>query len=286
MNASEKRARLRSILTGDRFVRPAGIHDALSARAAEVLGYEMMIMTGSAASLAVLGAPDLAIITLTELAQQARRVTLAASLPLLVDADNGFGNALNVRRCVQELEAAGVSALSVEDTLLPQAFGESDEDYISIRESAAKLRAALEARGDPGLIILARTSAVRGEGIDRAISRARAYEATGVDGLFFSGLRSRAALEALRAVCSLPFVISGASAELEDDAYLLSQGVRIGGWSHRPIQAATAAVYDALRDLRKEVPGVEAPKALASEAVVDTLSRKRDYDQNIARYLR
>src|SRR5581483_8184710 len=121
----ERRERVRAMLAGGRLVQPASVYDALSARAAEQLGFELMMMAGSTASLAVLGAPDLVLLSLTEFAEQARRVTRVSRLPLLVDADHGYGNALGVMRCVQELETAGVSALSIEDTALPRPFGTS-----------------------------------------------------------------------------------------------------------------------------------------------------------------
>ena len=106
---------------------------------------------GSVASLAVLGDPDITLITLTELAEQMRRMSRAAALPVLVDADHGYGNALNVRRTVQELEAAGAAGLTIEDTLLPQAFGEAKTQLISLEEGVGKMKAALDGRGDPSL---------------------------------------------------------------------------------------------------------------------------------------
>lgn len=286
LNTHQQRERLRALLIGDQFVHPASVYDALSARAADALGYEMLMLAGSTASLAVLGAPDLVLLTLTEFAEQARRVARATSLPLLVDADHGYGNALNVMRCVQELEAAGVSALSIEDTLLPPPSGGGRQAFISVEEGTGKMRAAVAARTDASLVILGRTGSLQGEGLDSALQRARAYEAAGVDGLFFTGLHARAELEALRAASSLPFVLSGLPAEMQDDAYLVSQGVRIGGWSHRPIQAATRAVYAALRALREEAATGELPAALQPDDVLDTLSQKADYDAAATRYVR
>jgi len=285
MNVHEQRERLRAILAGDRFVRPASVFDPLSARAAEALGYEMMMMAGSTASLAVLGAPDIVLLTLSEFAEQARRVTRAVSLPLMVDADHGYGNALNVMRCVQELETAGISAMSIEDTVLPRPFGHAEEAFLSVEEGAGKMRAAVAARSDPSLVILGRTGAIRA-GIDTTVERARAYEAAGVDGLFFAGMRTRAELEALRAVSSLPFVLGGAPAELDDDAYLASMGVRIGGWNHRPIAAASQAVYETLRGFREKVaPGNVSP-ALSPAEMMDAFTKKRSYDVDTTRYMR
>ena len=144
---------------------------------------------GSVASLAVLGDPDIALITLTELAEQMRRMSRAASLPVLVDADHGYGNALNVRRTVQELEAAGAAGLTIEDTLLPQAFGQAKTQLISLDEGVGKMKAALDGRSDPSLVIIGRTGAISISGLDDAIARAKAYEATGVDALFFTGIK-------------------------------------------------------------------------------------------------
>ena len=121
----KRREALRSILSGSSCIRPGSVYDATSIRIAEDLGFELGMFGGSVASLAVLGDPDITLITLTELAEQMRRMSRAADLPVLVDADHGYGNALNVRRTVQELEAAGAAGLTIEDTLLPQALWRS-----------------------------------------------------------------------------------------------------------------------------------------------------------------
>src|SRR6195256_679658 len=181
----KRRDVLRSILSGSACVRPGSVYDAISIRIAEDLGFEVGMFGGSVASLAVLGDPDIALITLTELAEQMRRMSRAASLPVLVDADHGYGNALNVRRTVQELETAGAAGLTIEDTLLPQAFGQTKTQLISLEEGVGKMQAALDGRGDPSLVIMARTGAVPISGLDDTIARAVAYESTGVDGLFF-----------------------------------------------------------------------------------------------------
>src|SRR6201987_3957858 len=174
---------LRMILTGSICVRPGSVYDAVSIRIAEDLGFELGMFGGSVASLAVLGDPDMTLITLTELAEQMRRMSRAASLPVLVDADHGYGNALNVPRTVQELEAAGAAGLTIEDTLLPQAFGEGKTQLISLDEGIGQMRAALDGRGDPSLVVMGRTGAASVTSLDDAVARAKAYEATGVDAL-------------------------------------------------------------------------------------------------------
>jgi carboxyvinyl-carboxyphosphonate phosphorylmutase len=205
---------------------------------------------GSVASLAVLGDPDVALITLTELAEQMRRMSRAAGLPVLVDADHGYGNALNVRRTVQELEAAGAAGLTIEDTLLPQAFGQAKTQLISLEEGVGKMKAALDGRSDPTLVIIGRTGAVSITGLDDAIVRAKAYQAAGVDALFFTGIKNRAELEAISAVTTLPIVLGGAPEEMAALDYLSSQRVRIALQGHAPFAAATQAVYATLKALR------------------------------------
>ena len=186
----QRREKLRSILNGSTCIRPGSVYDATSIRIAEDLGFELGMFGGSVASLAVLGDPDIALITLTELAEQMRRMSRASTLPVLVDADHGYGNALNVRRTVQELETAGAAGLTIEDTLLPQAFGQSGTQLISLEEGVGKMKAALDGRSDPSLVVMGRTGAVSVTGLDDAIARAKAYEATGVDALFFTGIKN------------------------------------------------------------------------------------------------
>jgi carboxyvinyl-carboxyphosphonate phosphorylmutase len=135
------------------------------------------MFAGSLASLTVLGAPDLVVLSLAELAEQAHRICRAADLPLLVDADHGFGNALSVKRTVEELETAGVAGLTIEDTLLPAPFGDGGKArLVSVEEGVGKMRAALAGRQDSGLVIAGRTSAVTITGLEDTLVRLKAYE--------------------------------------------------------------------------------------------------------------
>src|ERR1700694_350259 len=170
MTFRKRREALRLILTGSTCIRPGSVYDAISLRIAQDLGFELGMFGGSVASLAVLGDPDIALITLTELAEQMRRMSRAATLPVLVDADHGYGNALNVRRTVQELEAAGAAGLTIEDTLLPQAYGQSKTQLISLEEGVGQIKAAVDARDDPTLVIMARTGAASISGLDDPIA--------------------------------------------------------------------------------------------------------------------
>ena len=202
-----RREKLRSILSGETCVHPGSVYDAISIRIAEDLGFPLGMFGGSVASLAVLGDPDVTLITLTELAEQMRRMSRASALPVLVDADHGYGNALNVRRTVQELETAGAAGLTIEDTLLPAAFGATKAQLISLEEGIGKMKAAVDARADKSLQLFARTGA-NISNIDDAVMRAKAYETTGVDALFFTGIRTRAELEKARAATTLPIMLT------------------------------------------------------------------------------
>ena len=257
-----RRDALRSILSGPICVRPGSVYDAISIRIAEDLGFEVGMFGGSVASLAVLGDPDIALITLTELAEQMRRMSRAAALPVLVDADHGYGNALNVRRTVQELETAGAAGLTIEDTLLPQAYGEAATQLIPLEEAVGKMKAALDGRGDPSLAIIGRTGAASVTSLEDAIARASAYEATGVDALFFTGIKTPAELEAIAKATTLPIVLGGAPETMSDPAYLGDRRVRIALQGHAPFAAATNAVYETLKALREGSP----PKALTGLA--------------------
>ena len=176
MHWTNRRERFRAVLAGDRCVHPGSVFDPISARIAEELGFEVGMFAGSIASFAVLGAPDLIVLTLTEFAAQAYRINRAGKLPLMVDADHGYGNALNVMRTVQELETAGVAGVMIEDTVLPRTFGEKKPGLISIEEGIGKIRAALAAREDKALVIIGRTSAAAITGWRDALARAKAYE--------------------------------------------------------------------------------------------------------------
>ena len=121
-----RREKFRSVISADQCIHPGSVYDPVSARLAEDIGFEVGILGGSVASMAVLGAPDLIVLTLSEFADLAYRIGRAGELPLLVDADHGYGNSLNVMRTVEELEASGVSALSIEDTVLPEPYGKSE----------------------------------------------------------------------------------------------------------------------------------------------------------------
>lgn len=274
-----RRQRFRAILAGDRCIHPASVFDPASARIAEDVGFEAGMLAGSTASLAVLGAPDNITLTLSEFAALAQRICRAGELPLMVDADHGYGNALSVMRTVEELETAGICGLSIEDTMLPEPFGASGKArLIALEEGVGKMKAAVAARRDPLLVIAARTSATSVTSLDDARRRVAAYSKTGVDAIFLAGVSSRADVEGVRQATDLPLILGNAPAGLKDPAFLAGNGVRICLLGHQPIQAAIQAVYATMKALRDGAdPGTLT--GMPSAQTMRHVTRADDYER-------
>jgi carboxyvinyl-carboxyphosphonate phosphorylmutase len=286
MLLSERRKQYRRVLAGNVCVHPASVFDPMSARMAASLGFEVGMFAGSIASGTVLGAPDLVVLTLTEFAEQIRRIARGSDLPLMVDADHGYGNALNVMRTVEELETSGVAALTIEDTILPAAFGRQGEGLISVEEMLGKLRAAVAARQDPSLVLIGRTSALRHGGIAEAEKRVKAYQETGVDAIFLVGATTREEVEAMHRAVKLPLLLGGSTPALSDRSYLAAQGVRIALQGHHPFYAAAKAVYDTLKYLREGGAPAGLKDRVASEELLTIALRQTDYKRWQGDYLR
>ena len=278
MNFTTRRERYRGILAGDKCVYPGSVFDPISARIAEDLGFEVGMFAGSIASGTVLGAPDLIVLTLTEFAQQIHRICRAGDLSLMVDVDHGYGNALNVMRTVEELETAGVAAMTIEDTVLPQSFG-GGTTVLPIDEGVGKMKAALAARTDPNMVVAGRTSSLRITDLADTIKRVKAYEAAGVDAVFLAGATTKAEVEAVAAEMKGPLLLGGTTGELADKDYLGSVGVRVALQGHLPFAAAIKATYDTLKALRDGVSPADLKPQLATSEQMDQFMRKADYDK-------
>ena len=272
---SQKRYQFRQILTGNQCVHPGSVFDAISSRIAEDLEYQVGMFAGSIASAVILGDHDHILITLTEFAEQTRRICRASNLPIMVDADHGYGNALNVKRTVEELENSGVAALTIEDTVLPRQFGKSEPELIPLPEGIGKMKAALSGRKDQSLVIAGRTSAFQITGTEDAIERAKAYESVGVDAIFFAGLSTRAQLEAVKNSISVPIMLGSTPKDINDNQYLSSMGVKIALQGHLPFMAAVKATRDTMKAL---VEGNQ-PSEVSTTALDSELINKVTKDQ-------
>jgi carboxyvinyl-carboxyphosphonate phosphorylmutase len=280
-----RRAQFRAILNGDRCIHPGSVHDAMSARIAQHVGYQLGMVGGSSASLAVLGAPDLIVMTLTEFAEQCLRMNRACEMPIMVDADHGYGNALNVMRTVEELNTAGVAGLSIEDTNLPPVFGSDGKaEILSLNEGLGKMRAAVAGRKDPDLVIAARTSAVAISGVEDTIARVVAYQETGVDAIFLVGIKARAELDPIAEVAKLPIILGGGGGELDDLDYLSARGVRVCLQGHLPIQAAIQAIYATHKAMLEGTKPADV-QGLPAKELVDVATRGSSYDKWMKDYL-
>lgn len=207
-------------------------------------------------------------------------------MPLLVDADHGFGNALNVRRTVEELENAGVAGLTIEDTELPMAFGKPPKALISVQETLGKFQAALDARQDPGLCILARSTAFMTLSTEAAVERIQQYAQEPVDGLFLVGIETWQQLESVRKQISLPIILGGTPAVMKDPQRLSDLSVKIALEGHATFTASVTAVYETMRTMRAH----SAPSALPAQSVPDhviaDVTRESHYNAWIQRYLK
>jgi len=277
MDWTDRRERLRATVASGRCIHPGSVHDPISARIAEDLGFEAMMFAGSVASLAVLGAPDIVVLTLTEFADQAYRINRAGKLPLLVDADYGYGNALNVKRTIEELETAGCAGITIEDTLLPTPYGATETKLIPIAEGVGKMKAALAGRQDPRLIVVGRTSALAITGVADTIARLKAYEEAGVDMLFIAGVKTRKELDEVASAVKTPLFVGGAAKELYDLDYLSARSVRICLQGHAPFNAAVVAIHATLKALRDGKPWWELQNISPPSDLLKQATRLADY---------
>lgn len=265
-------AHLRQAWTAKTIAIP-GVFNALVARMAERLGFEAGYLSGGALS-ASLGLPDVGLVTLTEFVEQARSIVQATKLPLLCDADTGFGEALNVERCVQLFESAGVAGIHLEDQHLPKRCGHlSGKSLVEPEVMAAKLRAAVAARRDPSFVIIARTDARGVTGFDDAVQRARQYVEAGADAIFPEALESAEEFAAFARAVPAPLlanVTEFGRSPILDLATLASLGYRMVLYPLTAFRVALRSAERALTDLRD--------RGHQRELLPDMLTRAALYD--------
>jgi 2,3-dimethylmalate lyase len=247
-------ARLRALLDSGQTIVAPGAFDPLAARLVEEAGFPAVYMTGFGTSAALIGRPDVGLLTMTEMADNAARIAACVDIPVLADADTGYGNPLNVIRTVAAYEAAGVAGIHIEDQVAPKKCGHMEGKLvIPAEEMAAKVRAAVEARAQPEFVIVARTDARAVEGFERALERARAYRAAGADALFIEAVSTEAEAEAAaRAFPDVPLLFNwaegGKTPQLGLDR-LRELGYRIVIFPISTLLAATAAMRRVLREI-------------------------------------
>jgi methylisocitrate lyase len=254
-SAAERRTAFRAALAAPAILRMPGAFSPLVAMAVEDAGFGGVYVSGAALA-ADLGLPDIGLTTMTEVAARAAAIAAATALPVLVDADTGFGEPMNVARTIRALEDAGVAGCHLEDQVAPKRCGHLDgKALVPAGEMARRIRAAVEARRDPGFVVCARTDARAVEGLDAAIARARAYVAAGADMVFPEAMESLDELAAVRAALDVPLLANmtefGRTPLLTAEA-LEGAGIDAVIYPVTTLRLAMGAVEDGLRALRAE----------------------------------
>jgi carboxyvinyl-carboxyphosphonate phosphorylmutase len=249
-------ARLRALLESGQTIVAPGAFDPLSARLVEEAGFPAVYMTGFGTSAALIGRPDVGLLTMTEMAGNAGRIAACVDIPVIADADTGYGNPLNVIRTVQTYEAAGVAGIHIEDQVAPKKCGHMEgKQVIPAEEMVQKVRAAVEARARPEFVIIARTDARAPEGLERALRRGRMYREAGADVVFIEALTSDAeAEEAVRALPGVPLLFNWAEGGKTPPISLervRALGYRIVIFPISTLLAATAAMRATLQEIAR-----------------------------------
>jgi 2-methylisocitrate lyase-like PEP mutase family enzyme len=252
--ATSPGGRLRLLLGRPEPVVLPGCSDALTARLAVRAGFEAVYATGAGIANALLGVPDVGLTTQTEIVDQVARIAAAVDVPVIADIDTGFGNALNVRRAVAEVERAGAAGVQLEDQVFPKRCGHFDGvEVVPLPEMLAKIRAAQDARRDPSLVIVARTDALAVDGFDAAVERGRAFAEAGADVVFVEAPTTLDELAALPGLIPAPLLanmVEGGRTPLLGAPELGAMGYRVILFANTALRAAALAVRDALGELR------------------------------------
>jgi 2-methylisocitrate lyase-like PEP mutase family enzyme len=237
---NEQRSRLRDLLAGPEMIVAPFVFDCLQAKLAAAAGFDSVYMTGFGTA-AARGYPDLGLLTMSEMAANARAISQSVNVPVICDADTGYGNPLNVHRTVREYEDAGVSALHIEDQVFPKRCGFlAGKQVIPMEEMVPKVRAACDARRDKNLVIIARTDALQPNGWDDVVRRAHAYRAAGADLLFVDGIKTLADLDRYaEKIGDLPLIYNGDLLPIDElKKYPFKITIHIG---------TMLTIYDAIR---------------------------------------
>ena len=254
------RQRFRARIAKKQLIVAPGIYDAYGARMVEKAGFEAVYMTGNGVSASVLGRPDVGLVDLTLFSRHAHYAAACVDIPLICDADTGYGNAVNVRHTVREFEAAGVAAIHIEDQLTPKRCGHlpGARPVIELPEAVGKIEAAVAGRTDPDFIIIARTDVASGQGVGAAIERAKAFHKAGADVLFVELKTSPTVIEDMKRITEsvdAPFLVNidggGKLGELSATE-IEKLGFRIAIYPGLERYAAGFAMQEALGALKRD----------------------------------
>jgi carboxyvinyl-carboxyphosphonate phosphorylmutase len=277
---SKKNEMYRALLARPTVTLAGNIFDPLSARIAQIVGYDLLVLSGSVGKASNLAAPDIVISTLPDVQDQIRRITRNTDIPIMVDAEDGFGNAVNVWRCVRELEAAGVSAVEIEDNVVPRQFGVENPGLNALATQVGKLEAALAARTDPTTVIVARTAAWRSDR-EHAVDRIKAYATTGAEAFMLTGVKSKADIEAThQAAPNVPITVLAPPPEIQEDAAFCSaNNVKIIMLGNPTYLVAVQSIYDTLKFLKDGGNAAQLEDRQASRELARQITRADEFEK-------
>ena len=284
---SVAREKFRQVLAKGTCTLAANIFDPLSARIAHMLEYEVCVLSGSVGKVANLGVPDGVLTNMSDVVDHCHRITRIADVSLMVDAEDGFGNAVNVMRTVRELEAVGVSGIEIEDNFVPRKFNVQDAGLITKEEQMGKLRAAVAARTDPTTVIVARSAAFGLCPLDEAVDRLSSYSQSGAEAVMLTGVKSREQIEAAHAATSLPITILNPPIEARNDsAFLAANGVRLLMLGNPTFAVAVKAIYDSYKHLQDGGTMEALSDSQASRELLLAVNRTNQFIQFQEEYVR
>ena len=288
MSAIHPGTRLRQLVNARRGLMVPGAANALAARVIEHLGFEALYLSGAGLTNTFYGMPDLGFVGLRDIAQHTAAIRDAVALPIVVDADTGFGNALNVRHAVRTLERAGANAIQLEDQAMPKKCGHFEgKSLITRQEMVGKVKAAVDARLHADFLVIARTDAAAGEGIDEAIARAAAYAEAGADITFVEAPESLEALRRIPTEIPCPQVVNvviGGKTPTLSAAEFAAMGFGLVLYANAALQGAVRGMTQALQALHSAGKLEEASGLVATFAERQSLVRKDEFDALERRY--
>lgn len=283
--AAEK---LRASLASGKLLQAPGAPDALTARLVEMAGFPAIYMTGFGATASRLGLPDIGLLTQTEMTTHARDMVRAVDIPVIADADTGYGGPANIRRTIEEYVQAGVAAIHLEDQQLPKRCGQrSGVKVIPADENVRRLKAAVAARGNDPLVLIARTDAIQSEGVEEAIRRANLYRDAGVDLVFVDGIKKIADVEAVAKGVPGPKVVSivdGNETVALTANDLQELGFNVSFYALSALFSATKAVRDTLAVIKSEGTPKSRAGAMVTYGEFSEITKLAEYDDLDDRY--
>lgn len=285
---SDSRKTLRALAEARRAALLPGAFNALSARLIEDLGFEAVYITGAGVTNMSLGLPDQGFMGLAEIVEHTQRIRDAVRIPLIVDADTGFGNAVNVYHAVRQLERAGADCVQLEDQTSPKRCGHfNGKDVVDTEEMLGKIRAAVDARRDSGLLVMSRTDAAAVHGYEAAVERAARFAEAGADILFVEALTDADQVRALPALLDRPLLMNlvlGGKTPVLPREELAAAGYGFVLYANAALQAAVAGMTRALTQLRERGELAEDPALVAPFAERQRLVNKPAWDELEQRY--